>query len=461
MSGDSPGDAMTDRDTHQPDATFDALVIGSGNAGTAMADTCRKAGWSVAVADERPFGGVCMLRGCIPKKVLTGAAEVIERARALQGEGLAGDLRISWPDLMQFKEGFTDPAPQVQEGKYRERGIVSLHGHASFVGPNLVWVGEQIVAARYIGITTGSLPRRLGIPGEEHLSTSDDFLSMENLPPRIAFIGGGYISFELGHVAALAGADVTILHRGGRVLKEFDPFLVDLLLEAFRERGITVVTDMPVQAIEKKEGHLVIHAGDDRFEADMVVHGAGRVQNIAALDLAKGNVETDARGIVTSPYLQSVSNPSVYVAGDAHARGKAITSVAIMEGRIAGKNMVNGNTLVPDYSITPSALFTYPPLGSVGLLVSQVKEKGIKAVIHTKKTEGMFSARRIGLHHSGYTIITEEETGKILGAHLLGYNADEVINLLALAMKVGIPLSGLHDVPWTYPTATYDLNRIH
>ena len=429
----------------------------------AMALEARHAGWRVAITDELPYGGTCAIKGCIPKKVLVGAVEVIERAKAMQSKGISGNLRIIWPDLIRFKRTFTDPVSTVRGGVLAKEGIDTYHGHARFLGRNTLEVGDKNINTRFTGIATGAVPRKLGIPGEELVSTSDDLLDMESLPERIVFIGGGFISFELAHVAAKSGAAVTILHRSGRVLKEFDPFLVEILVQALRTAGIDIFTDMPVASVEKNTDCLRVHAGkmgEKVFEADMVVHGAGRVPNTAGLDLDTGGVVVDERGIAVNQYLQSVSNPSVYVAGDVNARGKPLSPVATMEGRAAARNMIHGNTDAPDYTAVPSVVFVTPLLASVGLREDQATKHGITFVTHKKETSEWYSHLRVGITSAGYVILTEETSGKIIGAHILGYNADEVINVFALAIKTGMTLADLQSVAWAYPTGVYDINRI-
>ncbi|MEN6516809.1 MAG: NAD(P)/FAD-dependent oxidoreductase [Methanospirillum sp.] len=442
------------------DFDFDLAVIGTGAAGTAMARRCRREGWNVAITDERPYGGTCGQRGCVPKKVLHGAAETVIRARHLHGSGLEGGCRIEWGDLVRFEREFTGPVTARRESTLAKDGVVLLHGRARFSGRNELRIGDEYVTARFIGVATGSVPRPLSIPGEALVSSSDDFLAMESLPGRILFIGGGFISFEFGFIAAAAGAEVTILHRSGRVLKEFEPFLVDLLVESCRELGITVETDVPVAAVERSGDRLRVLSGAQAFETDMVVAGAGRIPNVAGLELERGGVATDARGIAVNPYLQSVSNPAVYVAGDANPRGRPLSPVAHRDGTAAAENMLRGNTVAPDYAAVPSAVFSHPVLASVGLGEEAAARRGLSVTVHRADTRDWFTTRRLGIPRSGYVVLTDGPTGAILGAHLLGYNADEAINVFALAVGRGLSLADLQEMDWTYPTAISDINRI-
>ena len=176
---------------------FDLVVIGTGTAASAVASRCRSAGWQVAVIDSRPFGGTCALRGCDPKKVLVGAAEVLDWARRMKGKGIRADeISIDWQELMRFKRSFTEPVPKMQEDGFAKAGIVAFHGRARFIGPTSVQVNDDVLEGRYVVIAAGQKPADLKIPGTELLTTSEQFLELEDLPKRILFIGGGYIAFE-------------------------------------------------------------------------------------------------------------------------------------------------------------------------------------------------------------------------------------------------------------------------
>src|SRR5688500_3469457 len=202
--------------------TFDVVIIGTGSAASAVAFPCRSAGWTVAVIDSRPFGGTCTLRGCDPKKVLVGAAELVDWSDRMRGKGVRGDdVGIDWPELMRFKRTFTDSVPHQREQSFLQAGIATFHGPARFVGPTTVQVGDERLEANRVVIATGAGPIKLPIPGAEHVTTSDQFLELNELPLSLIFVGGGYISFEFAHVAARAGAEVAILHRGVRPLARF------------------------------------------------------------------------------------------------------------------------------------------------------------------------------------------------------------------------------------------------
>ncbi len=442
---------------------FDLIALGTGSAASTVASKCRSAGWQVAIVDSRPFGGTCALRGCDPKKVLVGAADVMDWLRRMEEKGIRNKhARIDWAELMRFKRSFTDPVPESRETSFAKAGITSFHGRAHFVGPNAVQVGEDVLDARYIVIATGATPRTLNIPGEALLSTSDQFLELDELPKRIVFIGGGYISMEFAHVALRAGAKVTVLHRGQRLLEGFDPDLVEQLTQKTRYLGADVRVRTEVNAIEKTADHLIVRASasgeQQTLHADLVVHGAGRVPEIQDLNLSAALVEGDERGVKVNEYLQSTSNPAVYAAGDAaNSGGLPLTPVAGYQGRIVATNLLNGNRATPNYMGVPTVAFTIPPLASVGLSERAAREKGLRFQTHHALTTAWYSSRRVAEESSGFKVLVEEDTDRILGAHLLGPHAEETINLFALAIKSGMSASDLQETIFAYPTLASDI----
>ena len=443
--------------------TFDLIVIGSGSAAGTVASRCRAAGWTVAMIDKQPFGGTCALRGCDPKKVLVGAAAAVDAARALSGKGVRPNgLAVDWAQLMQFKRTFTDPVPEQRKSSLARSGIETFDGIARFIGPSQLTVGTSTLeATRAIVIATGAQPADLSIQGREHVMTSDRFLELASLPPTLTFIGGGYISFEFAHVAAGAGARVTILHRGQRPLARFDPELVDRLIARTSAAGIDVRLEAEVRAVESlgslcrvtfRDAH-----GDGVIDSDLVVHGAGRVPDIGALSVDAAGIRASRDGIEVNQYLQSVSNPIVWAAGDCAATdGPPLTPVAGYEGRIVATNILEGPHITADYRAIPSVVFTLPPLAGVGLLEEEARKQALDFTVNHQDTASWYSSRRVGEEFAAFKILVENGTGRILGAHLLGPHADETINLFALAMRFGITADQFKQMLWAYPTQASD-----
>jgi glutathione reductase (NADPH) len=445
---------------------FDVIVIGTGSAASSVALRCREAGWQVAIIDARPFGGTCPLRGCDPKKVLVGAAEVLDWARRMQGKGIkAAKLQIDWPELMRFKRSFTEPVPKRREDEFANAGIAAFHGRARFAGPTTIEVGKEKLEGRHVVIAAGQAPADLKIPGTGSLTTSDQFLELPELPRRILFIGGGYIAFEFAHVAALAGSQVTVLHRGPRPLGNFDPDLVDQLAERTRELGIDLHLETEAIGIEKGSAEFIVRASHFgktvSFQADLVVHAAGRVPEINDLNLDIAGVEWDKRGVRVNEFLQSVSNPAVYAAGDVAATaGPPLSPVSSYEGRIVAANLLKGNHQTANYLGLPSVVFTIPPLAAVGLSERAAYEQNLQFRVKRVETSSWYSSRRIAETCSGYKLLVEEGTDRILGAHILGSGAPEVINLFAVAIRSGMQATDLKHTLFAYPTSGSDVTRM-
>lgn len=440
---------------------FDLVVVGTGVT-SAVASRCREAGWTVAVIDSRPFGGTCALRGCVPKKILVGAAEAVDHARDMDRNGVpAGTLTIDWPALMRFKQSLIGGTTERTEQAWAKAGIEQFHGRARFVDATTLAVGDDRLIGRRVLIAAGSMPAPLGFPGADRLATSEDFLSLDRLPPRIVFVGGGYISLEFAHVAARAGVEVTVLHRGARPLEGFDPDLVDLLVRRTREAGIRVELDTDVLGVDAAARGVVVRGRqrgtERRFEADLAVHGAGRVPELDDLDLDRAGVKRERRGVVVNQYLQSVSNAAVYAGGDAAASGPALTPKADHDASVLGINLLEGNRRAVNYEGIASAVFTVPPLASVGLTEEAARAAGLKFRTNWQDTAAWFNTRRVGETASGFKVLIEEGTGRILGAHLLGPSAAEVINLFATAIRLKIPAGDLKEVPFAYPTYGSDI----
>jgi glutathione reductase (NADPH) len=445
---------------------FDLIAIGTGSAASTVASRCREAGWQVAIVESRPFGGTCALRGCDPKKVLVGAAEAVDWTRRMKGKGIQAEkLQIDWPELMRFKRSFTEPVPKRREGGFAKAGIAAFHGRARLAGPTTVRVGEETLEGRYVAIAAGEVPAALEIPGAEHLTTSDQFLELNELPRRILFIGGGYVAFEFAHVAARAGSQVTVLHRGPRPLALFDPDLVDQLVERTRELGVDVQLGTEAIGIEKNSTLLTVRAlksGETgTFETQMVVHAAGRVPEINDLNLDAVGIEWEKRGVRVNEFLQSVSISSVYAAGDAAASGgPPLAPVASYEGLIVAANILKGNHQKPNYLGIPSVVFTIPPLAAVGLSERGAREQNLRFRVKKEITSSWYSSRRVAETCSGFKVLVEEGTDRILGAHVLGSDAGEVINLFALAIRSGMRATDVRHMLFAYPTNGSNMTRM-
>jgi glutathione reductase (NADPH) len=440
---------------------YDLIAIGTGTGASGAASRCRAAGWKVAVIDHLPFGGTCALRGCDPKKVLVGAAEAIDHSRRMRGKGLAGgEPAIAWNELIKFERTFTQPVPAMKERSFAKNGIDAYRGRARFRGPRSVEVAG-VLEGRFILIAAGAVPMRLGIPGEEHLTTSTEFLELDQLPKKIVLLGGGFIAAEFADIAAQAGAQVTVLEQMERMLTPFDPDLVGWLMKKFHEIGIDARLKTRVTAIQNSAGGLSVHASsngkDEVFTADLVVHAAGRVPDLEPLDLAAAGVASEKGRLKLNEFLQSVSNPAVYAVGDAALSGPPLTPVSGHDAKVATANMLNGNREKPNYLGVPSVAFTIPPIASVGMSEKQARDQGLKFRMRSENASDWYTARRVAETAYGFKVLVEEGTERILGAHLIGPHVDEVINIFALAIRKGLTAEDLKTTMFAYPTGASDI----
>jgi glutathione reductase (NADPH) len=441
--------------------TYDVIVIGSGPAGGIVARRLGEAGLDVAVVERNGWGGVCPLRGCEPKKILADMTHEVLRVRDMAARGVAGNLRVEWASLMRFKHSLIDPLSDRIFDSFHGRGVTTVHGAARFIGPDSVEVeGLGTLTARHIVVATGAQPRKLDIPGEDLLMTSDEFLDMKTLPESMLFIGGGFVSFEFACIAAAAGARATILHRSRRVLKGFDQNLSRKLVQAMQAQGVAVHTDHPVKAVEPFEDgvRVIVNGPDDveiEFVAEAAVSGAGRVPYLDGLDLDKAGIDSGPRGIEVDAYMRSVSNPRVYGAGDCVDPGHPLTPVAALQANTVVNNILEENSARSDLSGTAGAVFTHPVLACAGLLVEQASEQGYDFEIYEGDAAQWSEHDRLGMAHAGYRILVERGSGRILGAHYLGAHAEEVVNIFGMAIRHGLTRDDLLAQPWSYPSFGY------
>ncbi len=446
--------------------TYDLIVIGAGMAGAAAANKCASQWWKVAIVDEMPYGGTCALRGCDPKKILRRGAEIIDSARLMAGKGIdTNGMRINWADLMKHKCGFTDPVPQNMEAELAGNGVETLHGTATFESEHRLVIGDMAYESTHFLIATGARPRPLDFPGHEHLIDSTDFLELEDLPRRVLFVGGGFVSFEFAHIAARAGARPVIIDRGARPLKGFDPDLVDLLVARSADAGIEVRPETTITAIEAAgsgyRATLDTAGNPAEIDTDLVVHGAGRIPQLSKLALDAANVAHNTAGVTVAGHLQSTTNPDVYAAGDAaDTPGMPLTPVAVFEAKVAASNMLKRTTTVPDYAGVPTAVFTIPELVRVGLLEDEATAAGIDVDVRYNDTSAWYSNYRVGETTAAAKILVDTANDTIVGAHMLGPEYGELISIFSLAIKLGLTTRQLKSMTAAYPTVSSDLGSM-
>lgn len=441
---------------------FDVFVIGTGNAGKNVAFACAEAGLKVAIADNRRYGGTCANRGCDPKKVLVGLTEIKQSVDRLRGKGFDSDLPINWSDLQKFKATFTDAVPAVHEKRLKNAGVTLYHQSPRFLDENSLLVEGKTVLVKKVVIATGLIPLELKIQGREHLLTSDDFLALPKLPKEMTFVGGGFIGMEFAHVAARCGVKVTVIQSEELLLKKFDKYFVELLIEVSKRIGIKFIFNARVNEVEKLQKNYRIYYEKNKeinsLVTEMVFNTAGRIPAIEGLDLEKGNVDYEKKGVSVNRYLQSPSNPNVYACGDVSASGTdPLTPISHLESRIVIGNILKEKSKKLIIPPTPSVVYTLPQLAKVGLTEEEANAKGYDFTLKHESIPKWFSAKHKNEEVYAYKVLIDNKSNQILGAHVIGSETGGLINLFAMAIQGKLTADQVKDMVLAYPTREHDI----
>ncbi|MEX1243179.1 MAG: NAD(P)/FAD-dependent oxidoreductase [Thermoanaerobaculia bacterium] len=437
-------------------ANYDFVVIGGGNTGLSAAYRVARAGKKVALVDKGPVGGLCSLAGCNPKKVFVRATEVLDEIRRAGEHGIrTGPVSIDWSRVLERKKSFTDPVPGQTEESLQKRGIDRIRAEARFLGPDALAAGDRVLQAEGFVVATGSHPRRLAFPGANLVKTSDDVLELQEPPKRMVIVGAGVVAFEFGQVFARLGTKVTMLMRHGRALAGFDEDFIENVVKFTEDLGVEFLKETEVHSVVQTESGLRIElsAGGKRraIEADFVLNSAGRVAAVESLDLLKAGVVASEKGVVVDDYLRSPGNRRIFAGGDAHGT-RQLSPVASYEGRVIARNFLEGDVEEVNYSTIPRAVFTVPPLASVGMTEEEARKAGRATEVAVNDMTNWKVYAIAGEAIARAKLVTEKGTGQILGAQLWAAGAAENIHIFALAMHAGITAEHFKRLVFAYPT---------
>lgn len=437
---------------------YDAIVIGSGPAGGAAAYGLQESGKKVAVIESELWGGTCPNYGCDPKKILLSAVEAKYKVKNLMEKGLESVPTINWEDLMQHKKDYTDFVPKNTTAGFDDAGIDYFEGQAEFIGPHELLVSGEVLTADQFLIATGQRSRLLSIEGQDYLQSSRDFLEMSHLPEKIVFLGAGYIAIELATIANAAGSEVHIIHHNDQPLKEFDPELVDDLVQHLTEEGIQFHFNIDIKKIESLNPHFKLSADNFEMTADLIFGATGRIPNIEALNLDKIGLQYTKQGIVVNQYLQT-SLPHIYAVGDVIAKKQPkLTPVAGFEANYAVTAM-NGNQKPIDYPLIPTIVFGDKRLATIGLSQKELMDNPKEYHSQTIDLSSWYTYRRINEKEAKAKIVYDS-SDKIVKISILSSLADEVINDLYFVLEKQISKEEVSHFIFGYPTPASDLEYL-
>ncbi|ANF27177.1 glutathione-disulfide reductase [Stutzerimonas stutzeri] len=435
---------------------FDLFVIGAGSGGVRAARFAAGYGARVAVAESRYLGGTCVNVGCVPKKLLVYGAHYAEDIHEAEGYGWTIDgARFDWASLIANKDREIQRLNGIYKNLLTDSGVTLLQAHARLVDAHTVEVDGKHYSAEHILIATGGWPFVPEIPGREHAITSNEAFYLDALPRRVLVVGGGYIAVEFASIFHGCGADTKLLYRGELFLRGFDGALRDHLKDELIKKGLDLQFNADIARIDKQaDGTLLATLEDGRtLEADCIFYATGRQPMLDGLGLENVDVALDKRGFVAIDEQFRTSTPSILAIGDVIGRIQ-LTPVALAEGMAVARQLFKPEEYRPvDYHNIATAVFSLPNMATVGLTEEQAREQGHKVVLFESRFRPMKQTMTDSLERSLMKLVVDADTDKVLGCHMAGPEAGEIIQGLAVALKAGATKRIFDDTVGIHPTA--------
>jgi glutathione reductase (NADPH) len=441
---------------------FDLIVIGAGSGGIATAEKAAYYGASVAIIEMHDAGGTCVNLGCVPKKIMWYAGSLTDDfAHAVDFGFQLNTPQFNFATLVKRRQQFTQALSKRLQNKLVKHKITYLHGHASFVDAHNIKVNTQLLRANHIVIATGCQPKKPNVTGDEYGITSDGFFGLQQLPKKIAIIGNGYIAVELASILNQLGSQVKVLLRKDKILSHFDTMISKTLQEIMLKQGIKLLAKHDTTAIHRRQGKLIVKCKNNKTVSnlDAVLFAIGRTPRTTELNLKAANVKTTAEGYIKTDKWENTSIPHIYAIGDVTGK-KLLTPVAIAAGRkLAARLFGKEKKSHLDYQNIPTVVFSHPPVGSIGLSDLDAIAKYGRDQLTFYQTEfgSLFSALSKTPYPSRMRLITLKKTKKIIGCHIIGPNADEMLQGFAVAIKMGATKDDFDNVVAIHPTSAEEL----
>ncbi len=437
-----------------PTYDYDLLVIGAGSGGVRAARLAGGFGARVAIVEDVRVGGTCVLRGCVPKKLLVYAAQFADGFEDAVAFGWDAHLPLfDWAKLIANKNTELDRLNGIYIKLLRDAGVDIIEGRARLVDGNRVRVGDRELSAETILLATGSHPHRPDIPGAAHGITSDEALDLPALPRRIIIVGGGYIAVEFAGIFQTLGSDVVMALRGEELLTGFDDDIRVHLAQEMRKRGVEIHTRCRPMKVEAGDGGVTLHTHlGQEISADHVLFATGRTPNTRDLGLESVGVRTGPRGgIIVDDWLKT-SVPSIYALGDVTDR-LMLTPVATMEGQRFAETLYGGKPAKPDYASVPTAVFSQPPVGTVGLSERDARETFGEIDVYRTSFKPMKHTLTGRDERMMMKLVVDRKSDRVVGAHMVGADAAEIIQGIAIAYTCGATKAQFDATVGIHPSA--------
>lgn len=435
---------------------FDLFVIGAGSGGVRAARFSAGFGARVAVAESRYLGGTCVNVGCVPKKLMVYGAHYSEDFDQAKGYGwTSGEARFDWPTLIDNKNREISRLNGVYRKLLDDSGVTLMEGHARLRGPHEVEINGQVHTAEHIMIATGGWPQVPDIPGREHAITSNEVFFLEQMPKRVVIVGGGYIAVEFASIFNGLGADVSLMYRAELFLRGFDDGVRNHLHEELNKRGMDIRFKTEINSIEKRaDGSLDLKLNDgSTFNTDCVFYATGRRPMLDDLGMETVNVALDEKGFVKVDEHYQSSEPSIIAIGDIIGRVQ-LTPVALAEGMAVARRLFKPEQYrAVDYNHIPTAVFSLPNIGTVGLTEAQAREASHDVQIFESRFRPMKLSLTDNQERTLMKLVVDAKTDRVLGCHMVGPDAGEIIQSLAIALKAGATKQIFDDTLGVHPTA--------
>jgi glutathione reductase (NADPH) len=432
---------------------YDLVTLGAGSGGVRATRLAGGFGARAAIVEKSRVGGTCVMRGCVPKKLLVYAADAAGDIADAEAYGwTVATPRFDWPTLIRNKNVELDRLEGVYESVLRNNRVELIRGTARLADARTVEVDGRTLTADKILIATGGWPSLPDIPGMAHVITSNEALDLPELPRRMVIVGGGYIAVEFAGVFNALGVEVSQIIRAGTVLRGFDDDVREVLAEEMEKHGIRILRDTIVRAIDRTaDGFQVCLAGDEAIETDLVMYATGRAPNTGGLGLEEAGVRLDNRGAIVVDAGHRTSVDTIFAVGDCTDRLN-LTPVAIAEGRCFAETHFNANPMVMDYTNVATAVFSHPPVGTVGLSEAAARARGAVDVYVSRfrPLKHTLTGRDTRML---IKVVVDRETDRVLGCHMVGADAPEIAQGLAIALKCGATKAQFDATVGIHPTA--------